>query len=404
MNRIVKNKVNIFDNLFCLFLLILPYQTQLPNCFVIILLFIFVYQYGKQKKVEFTKLNKIHYILILALIFYLFIRGIFTNTLYENKHTLSLIIIFLPILFHNIVNKKKIIITIILSVFILIINASYNLFQYYLINKNLNFFEGETINNLINMERPYLGFLCVIAVILLFWLTTQNKKFKVIFYLLIAFIILFLSIISARISLISIFICLILFLLFYIEATFFQKIKGVLLLIIPLVFLVFFNKNLRERLFISNNIEVSIKKFKRHEPRFIIWNCSYLIANEKDFNPIFGLYSEKEIESKYDYYYKKTMTNKNRSNFFINSKLNSHNQFIGTYLTSGVIGLVLLISSLLSQTIIYRKNFFKTALTISLTLFFVFEMVLKREIGVYSYTIVLSLVTVFPLSMNKNNN
>lgn len=75
-------------------------------------------------------------------------------------------------------------------------------------------------------------------------------------------------------------------------------------------------------------------------------------------------------------------------------KLNTHNQFIGTYLNSGIIGLLLLVGYLVFQFVSSRKNFTKTAMIVSLVLFLLVENVLYRQIGVYLFAIIIVITTV----------
>lgn len=392
-----------YDSLFCILLLFIPSSIRIPNIITISLILFFLIDYKRSFKLDFKKLIQPHYLIFCFLMLYLFLKAIFTNTVFENNYTLFLIVLALPFLFLKVNNPTKIMVAFIGSVLFRIAIAGYNVSKYYFEHKNLNFFEGEIINNLLQIERPYLGFLCVISTVILLWLTTIYHKIRYVLFFLAFLNIVFLSVISARLSIISIVLICVLYLIFYFNLSILKKVQIFSILLLTSSIILFFNSNLRKRLFISSDIEQSIEKFKHHEPRFIIWDCAYSIATQKEFNILFGLNSKKELENQYSYWFDKKMTNKHRANFFIQSKLNSHNQFIGTYLTSGLLGLMLLFGFLFFQWINYKENFYKTSLTLSLFFFFIFEMVLERQLGVYIFTFVICLLTLTSFGLVNNN-
>ena len=92
--------------------------------------------------------------------------------------------------------------------------------------------------------------------------------------------------------------------------------------------------------------------------------------------------------------YDKKLTNKYRAQYYMDVKLNTHNQFIATYLNSGIIGLLLLISFLVFQFISSKKDFIKTAMIVSLILFLLVENVLYRQNGVYLFALIIAITTV----------
>lgn len=392
-----------YDSLFCILLLFISSSIRFPNIITIGLILFFLIDYKRSFKLDFKKLIQPHFFIFCILMLYLFLKAIFTNTVFENNYTLFLIVLALPFLFLKVNNPAKIMVVFIGSVLFRIAIASYNVAKYYFEHKNLNFFEGEIINNLLQIERPYLGFLCVISTVLLLWLTTIYYRIRYILYLLAFLNVVFLTVISARLSIISILSICMLYLIFYFNLSILKKAQIFSILLLTSSIILFFNSSLRKRLFISTNIEQSIEKFKHHEPRFIIWDCAYSIASQKEFNILFGLNSKKELENQYSYWFDKKMTNKHRANFFIQSKLNSHNQFIGTYLSSGLLGLLLLFGFLFFQWKNYKENFYKTSLTLSLFFFFIFEMVLERQLGVYLFTFVICLLTLTSFGLVNNN-
>jgi O-antigen ligase len=88
--------------------------------------------------------------------------------------------------------------------------------------------------------------------------------------------------------------------------------------------------------------------------------------------------------------YDKTITNRHRANFFVKSTLNTHNQFLNIYLTSGLMGLVLVFMFFISFLIQVKKHFLSVALVVAVFLFFCVENVLHRQLGAYYFGLLLA--------------
>jgi O-antigen ligase len=397
-------KSNSYDYLFCLLILILPYSLKLPNIIIIALSLFFIFDYGEYGKIDFKILKNKSFAFLGFLVFYLFCKGLITNTLAENNCALLVPIILVPVLFLKIKNSDRILFAIIISVFILSVRAIYGLSSYYMVNHELLPFEGDIINVILGGERPYLGFFSVIGIIAAIELAFIYEKYKYLLFAYSFFIFIFIFLISARISVLTILFLIGLYLAFYIKITFKKKALFFLVLALILSIGLISNKNLRERLFITSSIEKSINQYKLHEPRVIIWGCAYEIANSPEFNFIFGLKSEKELDSLYAVCYDGKLSNKDRAGFFIRTKLNSHNQFIGSYLTSGIIGFILVLSFFISQIITHRKSYIKISMITALFFFFMVEIVLRRQLGVYFFILVVSIINCYSLRFNQKKN
>jgi O-antigen ligase len=394
-------KSNSYDYLFCLLILILPYSLKLPNIIIISLSLFFISDYREYDKIDFKILKNKSFAFLGLLVFYFFCKGLITNTLAENNCALLVPIILVPILFLKIKNSVRILFAIIISVFILSVRAIYGLSSYYMVNHELLPFEGDIINVILGGERPYLGFFSVIGIIAAIELAFKFEKYKYLLFAYSFFIFIFIFLISARISVLTILFLIGLYLAFYIKISFKKKILFFLMLSMTLSIGIISNKNLRERLFITSSINESINQYKLHEPRVIIWGCAYEIASSPEFNFIFGLKSEKELDALYAVCYDGKLSNKDRASFFIRTKLNSHNQFIGSYLTSGIIGFILLLSFFISLIITHRKSYLKISMITALFFFFMVEIVLRRQLGVYFFILVVSIINCYPLSFNQ---
>lgn len=390
---IVKN--NLYDFLLSLLIVTLPLSLKLPNIFLILLSVFFVLDYKAIKRIQFRKLYTYSFILLGLFILYIYFHGLIFGVLGERRYSLFVPVILFPIIFLKVKKPNWILFSLLFITLCIVIRASVNLLIYYLEHGTLNLFEGGHINVLLSLERPYLGFLCVLSVISCFYLSSQFKKYNVWFFLYGIFLTVFLIIISARISVLTLIIIMIIYLLFYYRISILKK--SILLFSLLFLFLIgiIYSKNLSERLFISTNIEKSLETLNRYEPRVIIWNCSYKISNSPEFDVFFGVKSTAVLDDLYGECYK-DMENKHRSDFFVASKLNSHNQFIDIYLTAGLVGLFLFIIFLMTTIVVNIKSFYKTALLISLVLFFIVENVLGRQMGVYIFVLVIIITNLLP--------
>lgn len=398
------SKDSFYDFLFCLLILVLPFSLKAPNIVLISLILFFFIDYKQLKYFEFRKIFKLPYLFLGILILYWFIKGLITGTLNENKYGLLIPILFLPLLALKVRDYYKLLYTIVVCGFIIASRALYGVLNNYIEFKEFLPFEGSSINEIIYMERPYLGFFLIISLLVAIYLWQKLQKLKIIVILYCLYVLITIFLISARMSLITLAILLVVGFLFYLKISIQKRIIFSIFFFISIGLFISFNKNLQERLFITSDYQESIKKFEHHEPRFIIWPCSYSVTESPSFNVFFGLDSEKKLNEFLGECYATKIENKHRADYFVQRKYNTHNQFLGIYLTSGLIGLLLLVSFFIVQWYVGKTNFFKTAITISIFLFFIVENVLYRQIGVYFFGILLVLINIYDFSLKKTDN
>ena len=370
-SNITINKV--FDYLFCLMIIVLPLSFAYPNIILLLLVFIFFFDFKSTKKIDFSPLKKPSVISIWVLILYWYLKDIISGHLLDNKHSLFILIFIVPLLFLKIQNQTRIYVAFVVSGFIVALNASIGLIEYYIANHQLLPFEGTVINQILKMERPYLGFICLIAIISALNLGFHFKKHAWPMYAYALLMGTFIFIISARISSISLIVILLFYLVFYLKTSLKNKFTFGVIALIAIISFIAMNKNFRERLYLNGDTAEAISKLKSYEPRLVIWSCAKEIIQNPDFNHWFGINSEKKIEELLVLGYDKKLTNKYRAQYYMDVKLNTHNQFIATYLNSGIIGLLLLISFLVFQFISSKKDFIKTSMIVSLILFILVE-------------------------------
>jgi O-antigen ligase len=198
--------------------------------------------------------------------------------------------------------------------------------------------------------------------------------------------------ISARISAITLIFIFILYFIFYLKTSLIKKAILTIIFFSLISGLVSINNNIRERFFLTGSFNEFMIKLNLHEPRVVIWDCAFDISQRDDFNPLIGFSSKLEIENLFKECFGEKISNKYRASYFFESINNSHNQFINTYLVSGLIGLILFSSFFILQLIQHRRIFFKTAMLISLIFFLLVENMLSREFGVYIFCLTILLI------------
>ncbi len=385
-------KTDLFDYLFCFLVLSLPFSLSIPNGLLITLFLFFILDIKELKNIDFLILKSYPIIFLYCFLIYFMGKDVVCKQLIENHHTLVLPIILIPILALKVKNFDRIFLSFILLGLFLVIRASYGIILYYSSTKQILPVEGELINSILMTERPYLGFVSVVSIISAIYLAEVYNSIKWILYFFCFSLIVFIVLISARISSITIFILILLNLIFYNRISLKTQVFFLLLFTSFGIMIITSNQNLKERLFIDRSVEESTSKFMRHEPRAIIWPCAFNISKSAEFNVLFGINSEQKIDSLFMNCYKEKIINVDRANFFINAKLNSHSQFIATYLGGGIIGILLLSVFFLSNLVIYRRNKIKSMLILSMLLFFAVENVLQRQLGVYLFSLLISIV------------
>lgn len=290
---------------------------------------------------------------------------------------LLLFVLSLPI--QNI--KQPLVSFIISSCSLLLISGSKLLFHLMKFG-NLKLDVGRNVNDLLMGERPFLGFIYLISFCICFYLfkNTDNRKTK---YLLLggmALFIAFILIISARLSTLSLIIILGLLIFYSVN-----KLKSLIYIGIGMVGIALFlttNPTFKSRLTAGFEQEnLSIQKVMSLEPRYHIWSCSYEIL-ETNTLPILGYGFRKTIDNLTNCYeHRKELENEEHRQYFVNSRFNTHNQYLNFLLSTGIVGLILFLGFIGSLMKHAYKAYYTFSVVIALSLFCLFENVLSRQLG-----------------------
>ena len=255
-----------------------------------------------------------------------------------------------------------------------------------------NFAFGGAINEVLIIDRLYLGFLCVLSILASIGLIgSQYSDYNKWYFANIVLCVCFVLLISSRIAIV------LLIVLFFLRIFYTKRRKEYAIFFIGIVALVciafFLNKNLNERFFYAHtekNNRSFIELFMEWEPRVVIWECNYNIAEEENFMLTgLGFYNTKDLLVNC---YKGVIEKKNRREYFVQSRFNPHNQFFDFLLSAGIIGASLFAVLFLALFINGRKSYYKVSLIISLAAFAFIESYFHRQIGGYFFAITLILI------------
>lgn len=374
-----------YSKIIFVLLMTLSFSKSLPNITLGVALLAWVVMFYRK---EIVLPKKEYYLPFGILFLYLLVKAIFNSSIDGEIELFSrlLLVIVLPILFIP-VPKNKIILGFITSVFMAMCIACYHTILYYLKNRTIPFSNGEEVNKLLIIERPYMGFICLTALILCLCMAKELPKYRKVLFSLSLILGVFIFFIAARLSLITLVVISIIHVLFYSGLSVIKKITIITVGFILVITVLLSYKNLSNRFFISD----SIQTMKDYEPRVVIWSCASEITNSSDFSAVFGSKSFDWVQEQYVQCYSDSITNESKKAWFLDIKYNSHNQFIDFFLIGGFLGLGLFLFFLFSMIKHSIGNFYFFSIVISLMLFFLMENVLHRQFGCYLVAIVFSI-------------
>ncbi len=398
MKIILKYIYPYFFYLFCFAIPLDKYATAVPNIILIVLLALFPFVV---KKSDFKKLLKKEVLLFIILIAYISINMLLfqeverdINIVQKIFSSFLLLTLFIPINKTENLNK-----TIIISVLICIGVSLFNLFGFYLQTGEFNFADGTAVNEVLIIDRVYLGFLCVLSVIASIGL--MGNKYKLLYLANIILCILFTLLISSRIAII-------LLLLLLVLLIFYSKNKKQYIIFFACVFAITiaafkFNKNLGERFFYTQSSESKksyVELFMAWEPRVVIWECNYnILKNDTQLLIGNGFYGTKDkLVSCYD-----GLINKDdKRNYFIAERFNPHNQYFDFLLSYGILALLLFLSIFITALYKYRKSYYKMALIFTIMAFAFIESFFQRQIGGFLFSIIFISI-LYPMYIERSN-
>lgn len=383
--------LKVYNLLFLSFCIIIPFEENAkaaPNILIIALSFLWIFIIKKQPLIRTVKSKP--YILFVSFLIYIalnsLIKGQFNNDLFVlKKFIIPLVAILLAIPIENVKLMKRAFIG---STFIAVIYSLINILFYVYEQEGFIFSLGQMVNELLVSERLYIGLCSVISFVFLIeeFKQSKTKTVKVLTVSIIFIILFFTFLIAARIAIITILFIVVLFIMTQLSNK--NKIFATLSLIVFTTLFFSFNQNLTKRFFRADDQyrKTFFDKIAKHEPRFIIWNCSLDII-KNDLNYVFGN-GFNTVKDQLVSCYENEIELDHKRDWFVESRFNTHNQFLDLLMSSGIIGLVLFSMMLFYVYKESKKDFYVMALISALLLILLVDNIFHRQIGNYLFTII----------------
>ncbi len=389
-----------FDITFALLLFSLSISVAIPNIILGFLFLLFVF-----KKKE-NRLSNTYITLLVLFISYLFIKALLLNSFINNiliyKHLITIFVS--SILIFHIKNIMVAIKGYIFGVFLGVLISFGKIFNFYLEYNYFPFGNSSDVENLLLIHRPYFGFMCFIAIVLIpFILSKLESTNKKLGYLLLTIIfIFFLFTIVARLALILSLIFIAIKIFKYFKLSTIKLLISFCLLTIITSSIFLLNMNIKNRFHIKDSYKETIKVLKNQEPRFVIWECSISQIYDVNFNSLTGYNDRGSIEKKLIACYDSTIENTSKRDYYLKTRFNTHNQFFDILLDLGVIGLGLFLLLLFSPFFYFRNNFEAVFFLFGLVLFLGIENLFFRQLGAYLFGIFIPLFYHITTCSKKN--
>ncbi|MGG5506658.1 MULTISPECIES: O-antigen ligase family protein [unclassified Myroides] len=384
----------------------LVFDFKIINLALVALLLFFLFSFKENKAQLYTnwKENRFVYGTLLTLIGFQLIHGALFADLSEKRFG------FLAILFASStillwIKDIRIILYCYLScLLLLVVTGSFNLLQYYLTTDYFTINKGGHIDTLLVVARPYVGFMLNIGILISLFLSRRQNKHKVFYILLSLFFFAYLAFIGNRIQIVSLILVALLYGIFYMKTSGIKKVIGLLGFSSVIVLLFTFTPTLKERFELNSltTLDNLVWRLEQKEPRVLIWKCAFSFTTEETFNPLYGLGRVQTLDDKLAQCYEDNTHGNPMRDYFLEALFNTHNQFIEYYVLTGVIGvglLLLLFGSLLAKV---KRFFIPVALTCSLFNFCFVENLFNRQLGVYLFGFVLTLILLLYKQQQKD--
>ncbi len=378
-------KKNLYNYTIYLMILVLFFSKALPNIVLAILTILFFVNFDyKVFKLNFSAKS-----ILLVLTFYLIIKsGLNGNLSFDFRvYKGLLLMLWISVLLYKIEDLKTLKLVILTGINACILVSLFLIGIYYFQTGILPFSNTAEVNNLLLLERPYIGFIAVLGFLLSLEKAFKIKEWRKLYICNSVILLSFILLISARISIITIFAIAGIYFVFYLKEKWHKKILYALVLIILFAGIIISNKNISERFFIKSNLKESLQQASDYEPRIVIWNCAYKMTKQNDFSPITGFDGYQTIKNYLLDCYSTSIENPSKKEYFLSEKFNSHNQFIDFYLVGGLIAFLLFVAFFVTLFLEVRLDFFKITIVVSFLLFFIVENIFYRQFGCYLFGI-----------------
>ena len=379
---------SIYPYAFFLLYLLIPfdeYIRALPNILLGIIVVAFPFIVTKN---DFKKLGKAPVLLLLMFFGFLVLSSFFLGRIEEDFYVLKklLIAVGLVVLYIPVADFEKIDKAIIFSSLAAMLFSIVNVF---LLNE-ISSFEFKNPIDILLIDRFYLGLLSVLSVLVSYKALKPGFHPNNQFYVgNIVLNIIFVFIMGSRLAIVMLLALLILRQFYGPQKKLRLLITTGAVLIVSMTTFVYSNSFIKDYFLeaeISGDARFDEKPL-HWDFRTIVWDCGCnLVASE--WSNLLGSGFKTTNSRLADCYSRQIKDDKTRA-WFETQKLNTHNQFLDFYLSSGLLGLLFFVGVLLFLCRQHRNQFFPVASLITIVLFGFTENFLHRQIGAYFFGFVL---------------
>lgn len=376
-----------YDGLFGLFVVFVVCDFMIANLVMLALAPLFLFRLKEYKSEILEKIKQPAFVVFFTFVFYAYLRLVIIGSFDEKIFRLLILPLLVMLLSFQIKEWNYSYLGFIGAAFVMSLWGLFNIVHRYMYDGIYDMTSGSIINELLIVQRPFLGFILVTACLLSIHFSNLLIKYRFIFYFLAVFFASYIVIISARMAFLSIVFIGVLYLLFYSKVGVFKKLISTAVFVSGFGLLVFLTPSLSNRFVLNERFETIQNQLKDYEPRVTIWECGFGIISKADFNVLFGIGSQEEIVEAMVACYAGIQDNLSRRDYFIAERFHLHNQFLDTYAMFGLIGLVLFISYFALIFLKNKSSFIPTAILVSILSFCMVDLVFYFQIGIYLFAI-----------------
>ncbi len=373
------------------------YIRALPNILIIILIVTFPFVI---KKEHIGKLRKLPTMLFIVFFTYIVLAALVTGRIETDFNIIkkvgiaaSLLVLYLPV-YHDRKVQKAVMFSALAAVLFSVVSI------FYAANTNVNFEFGDTqmVIEALLIDRLYLGLISVLSIIFSYFAMRKDYHDHNKYYL--ANIVINGLFIALVVSKIAAIVCLIIFIVAQLYAK--KKLQRTAAAIagIAIVFCaIFFIKsqfNSSDTVGFKKEVGTFVNDSNTWRTRKVTWDCSLKNIQEQGFN-LLGVGFQKTKDDLIDCY-QTNIEDDSEKAVFVGERYNSHNQFLDIYSSTGLIGFLLFIVFLVATFLTNKKQFFPTAIIVTLVMYCLVENLFHRQMGAYYFGLMLIILLV------SNNN
>jgi O-antigen ligase len=377
---------SIYPYAFLLLYLTIPfddYVRALPNILLVVLLAAFPFVVRKS---DFVKLKKAPTLLFGLFLVYIAVNSWLTGTFETDFNIIkklfltgALVLLYIPVNDFQKVNRA-----IVYSSIAAILFSAVNIVIYVNTGGSLEFGSSPSFIEALLIDRIYLGFLCVLSILISYASLTDNFHPKNRYHVASIMVnVVFVFFIVSKITILLLIVLLLLRQMYgaQIKRRLAITLGSLIIFAVAIVFVKFKTDDTVEDSTFVNTANALVVESLTWELRQVVWECAERLA--RDENLPWSGYGFQNTKKKLINCYSQTIEISEKREQFISNRYNTHNQFIDFYLSSGFLGVALFTLIIGWLALLNYKSFFYTALLVTLVGYCLIENIFHRQMGAY---------------------